>query len=306
MCGKRSTKKRGRVGAFPSAVVGAAVAAVSTVVLTPHTTEPASVAWQHTMLSAAHPAAQDAPPVTADESVADKAQQAARAIVPDAQAGVEVFDRRAQTVLTSAGAGQQFASMSTVKVLIALDILSDNNWQLPDSATQQQLARMLADSDDTIANGFWAEDGGPAAVTRISDLLKLTGTKPPADPTEWGDTLTTPHDMVTVYRFITDQIPAADRDLILTAMTHAPRYAADGVDQYFGIPDGLPQAPWAIKQGWGTSGNQAMFHTTGLVGPDSRYVVVVLTAAPAGEYATAPEATTAATSSLASAVGIDH
>lgn len=306
MCVKEPTKKTWRTRVFPSAVVGTAVAAVGTMVFAPATTEPTAAARQHTMLSAAHPAAQAAPPVTEDESVADKVQQAERAVAPDAQVGVEVFDRHTQTVLTSADSRQQFASMSTVKVVIALDILSSNNWQLPNPATQQQLARMLADSDDTIANAFWAEDGGPAEVTRISDQLKLTGTQPPADPNEWGDTRTTPQDMVTVYRFITDQLSIPARDLILTALAKAPRYAADGVDQYFGIPNALPQTAWAIKQGWGTSDNQAVFHTTGLVGSDCRYIVVVLTSAPAGEYATVPEATTAGTSALATAMGAAH
>ena len=161
---------------------------------------------------------------------------------------------------------------------------------------------MLAASDDEIADQLWSTGGGPAIVTRMVGLLGLTGTRPPNDPGEWGDTEITPQDMVTVYRYITDQLPQPDQDLVIGALASAPQIAADGFDQYFGIPRGMPQATWAIKQGWGTSGSQAVFNSTGLLGPDWRYVVVVLTDAPAASYSTLPAAVTAGTHVLASLV----
>ncbi|MGH3780640.1 MAG: serine hydrolase [Pseudonocardiaceae bacterium] len=224
--------------------------------------------------------------------------QATQAILPNSQVGFEVFDRTTSTVLTSQNAGQQFASMSVVKVLIALDALSRDNWATPDGATQQQLHQMLANSDDHIADTLWTADGGPAIVTRMANLLGLTWTQPPGDPGEWGDTLITPEDMVTVYRYITDQLPKPDQDIILGALSDAPKIAADGSDQYFGIPDGMPHTTWAIKQGWGTSGSQAAMNSTGLIGTDSRYVVVVLTSAPENSYTTLPAVVTAAASAL--------
>jgi len=167
-------------------------------------------------------------------------------------------------------AGQQFAAMSVVKLLIALDALARNNWALEDDAAQQEIHQMLADSDDGIADRLWTAGGGPAIVTRMVGQLGLTGTQPPEDPGEWGDTLITPQDMVTVYRYITEQVPSPDRDLLLGALSDAPRIAADGFDQYFGIPDGMPHTTWAIKQGWGTSGTQAVMDSTVLVGTDLR------------------------------------
>ena len=90
--------------------------------------------------------------------------------------------------------------------------------------------------------------------------------------------------------------------MIFGALSDSPKVAADGFSQYFGIPDGRPNTRWAIKQGWGTSGSQAVMNSTGLVGPDWRYVVIVLAAAPENSYATLPAAVTAAAGALTSLV----
>ena len=249
------------------------------------------------------------PPATVAPSPADqvaiaaKVTQAAEAVLPSAEVGFEVFDLVAGSVLTSHDADRQFASMSVVKLLIALDVLTRENGTIPD-ATRQEMHQMLADSDDEIANQFWSSGGGPAIVDRVVSLLRLTGTSGPEDPGEWGDTQVTSHDMVTVYRYITSQLPKADQDLILGALADTPRIAADGFDQYFGIPDGMANTSWAVKQGWGTSGSQAVMNSTGLVGTDRRYVVVVLASAPANSYSALPGVVTAGAGTVASLAGL--
>ena len=241
-------------------------------------------------------------PSPPDQAWAAAVKQAMHAALPNAQVGFEVFDRQTNTVLTSQDADRQFASMSVVKLLIALDVLAYDNWATPDDTTQQKLHQMLANSDDDIASNLWTANGGPTIVTRIAGLLGLTGTQPPKDPGRWGDTLITPQDIVTVYRYITDQLPDPSRDLLLSALATAPQIAADGFDQYFGIPDGMPNTTWAVKQGWGTSGSQAVMNSTGLVGADLRYVVVVLASAPADSYSTVPAVVTAGAGALAGLV----
>ena len=233
---------------------------------------------------------------------AARVEQATQAVLPAAQVSFEVFDRATGSVLTSQNADRQVASMSVVKLLIALDVLAGDNWATPEPGTQQQLHQMLANSDDQIADDLWTAGGGPAIVTRMVNLLGLTGTRAPDDPGQWGDTLITPQDLVTVYRYITDRLPKTDQDLILGALSDSPKIAADDFNQYFGIPDGLPNTSWAIKQGWGTSASQAVMNSTGLVGPDWRYVVIVLAAAPANSYATLPAVVTAAAGALAGSV----
>ena len=61
----------------------------------------------------------------------------------------------------------------------------------------------------------------------------------------------------------------------------APRIAADGYDQFFGLPDGLPGLTLAVKQGWSSGHGVVAVHSTGLVGPDGRFVVVLMTEHPA-------------------------
>ncbi|MFY9809175.1 MAG: hypothetical protein WAK86_18225 [Pseudonocardiaceae bacterium] len=260
----------------------------------------ASMVARHSTLTP--PTAAVAPAADQASIAATTAQQAMQAVLPDAQDGFEVFDRQTGAVLTSHNAGQQFAAMSVVKLLIALDVLTQGNWATPDGETQQEIHQMLADSNDEIADRLWTAGGGPAIVTRMVGQLGLTGTQPPDDPGEWGDTLITPQDMVTVYRYITDQVPGANRNLLLSALADTPRIAADGFDQYFGIPDGMPHTTWAIKQGWGTSGSQAVMDSTGLVGTDLRYVVVVLASASADSYSTVPAVVTAGAAALAGLV----
>jgi hypothetical protein len=263
------------------------------------------------LLSAAALASNASPMITANTPVAPppetasveaKVRQAMHEVVPDAQVGFTVFDRQNNTVLISYNADRQFASMSVVKLLIALDALASDNWTAPDEATRQELHQMLADSNDGIASNLWAANGGPAIVTRMAGLLGLTGTEPPEDPSRWGNTLTTPQDVVTVYRYVTDQVPGPDRDVVLSALADARRIAADGFDQYFGIPGAMPDTPWVIKQGWGTSGSQAVMLSTGLVGPRLRYVVIVLASAPTRSYSTVPAAITAGTDALAEVI----
>jgi hypothetical protein len=248
------------------------------------------------------PATALVPSTATTATTAATVKQAMQAVLPNAQVGFEVYDRQTDTVLISQNAGKQCASMSVVKLLIALDALAGDNWA-PDDATQQELHQMLADSDDEIADNLWTAGGGPAIVTRMVSLLGLTATQPPNDPGQWGDTLITSQDIVTVYRYITDQLPNRDRDLLLGALTGAPQIAADGFNQYFGIPDGMPHITWAIKQGWGTSGSEAVMNSTGLVGTGLRYVVVVLASASADSYSTVPAVVTAGAGALAGLVG---
>ncbi|MEV5299870.1 hypothetical protein [Amycolatopsis methanolica] len=225
-------------------------------------------------------------------------QALARTKVASAEIGVEVYDRQTGVVLTQLSADQQFYSMPVVKPLIALDVLRESGWCLPASSTQTQLTRMITASDDGIASSLWVTHGGTAIVTRMARLSGLAGTEPPSSAGQWGSTRITAADMVKVYNYIEDELPQATRDLLNNAMYHASEHGSDGTDQYFGIPDGLPGTTWAIKQGWGTSGSQAVYNTTGLLGADARYVVIVLISAPSRYFRTLPSALTAGTAAL--------
>jgi hypothetical protein len=115
--------------------------------------------------------------------------------------------------------------------------------------------------------------------------------------------------VVRVYRYLLDPAHRRYGDFILAHLRRAAQCAADGFDQYFGIPRAVPR-PWAIKQGWSGYGsrppepcvrthandyhpaasttgpgvdlNRPVLHTTGTVGAGDRRILVVLSLQPPG------------------------
>ncbi len=219
---------------------------------------------------------------------------AATQVEPNTTLGAVVYDRVTGQELLSYEADRQFRSASLVKLMIAIDVLSRG----ASENDRQRIARMLSLSDDDIASALWVQDGGPALVTRVVSLVGLQGTEPPEVSGKWGEVKLTAHDMVRVYQYVMDRLPAADHTLIVDALGQAPEYAADGFRQHFGIPDGL-NMQWAIKQGWGNNDSAMVLHSTGLVGAKWRYIVVLLTQHPLGSgWRTCSKSVTAAAGAL--------
>jgi len=251
------------------------------------------------------PAAAPAPPLTpvpkVDESGGatgasinpDALVAAAQKAEPNTTLGAVVFDRTLNTELVAVDADRQFSSASLVKLMIAIDVLD----QGADGDDRRALARMLSVSDDTIASTYWVKGGRDDIITRVVPLIGLQGTEPPSNPGKWGEVQLTAHDVLRVYQYVM-AMPAADNTLIVDALAQAPQYAADDWDQWFGIPDGL-DLQWAIKQGWGNNSRTMVLHSTGLVGANWRYVVVLLTEHPLGSgWRTSEDAATAAAHAL--------
>jgi hypothetical protein len=227
-----------------------------------------------------------AAPVTLSEEERDSLAEAVTAAVgkasPRTTLGFTVYDRETGEALASVNADTPLYTASVVKLLIAIDALHDDGWITPDSGTIDDLTDMLAGSNDSMASAFWGDDGGTAIVTRMADLIGLDDTSPPTDPGEWGMTKTSANDVVAIYQFIEDQMPADASTTIMKALGEARNPADDGFAQYFGIPDAFTSVPWAVKQGWMELKNALVLNTTGVVGADSRYVVVLLTQQPGG------------------------
>lgn len=182
---------------------------------------------------------------------AGRAEAAPRVHLPDGvAAGYVVYDRQAGKVLAQAGEHQRFVSASLVKLLIALDYLAPHG--VPDtlpSGDRALLERMLRASDDDAASTFWSRDGSDAIVRRMVAALGLHDTAPPADRRYWGYTTLSASDVVAVYQYLLDRADPSIRDFVVTNLRAATQCAADGHDQYFGIPSALPR-PWGVKQGW--------------------------------------------------------
>ncbi|RSN35575.1 hypothetical protein DL990_05120 [Amycolatopsis sp. WAC 01416] len=206
------------------------------------------------------------PPKTVDiQALAD--------LVPGGQVSAVVYDRTAEKTVVSLKSERSYTSASLVKLLIALEALQAGT---PASTVQ----RMLSASDDDIASRLWSAHGGPVIVTRWVAKIGLGGTRPPEDPGRWGDTRITAADVVKVYRYLLDQAGAGTRTTIMRALSGATESGSDGIRQYFGIPDGVGDLPWSIKQGWACCRGSRILHSSGVVGEEDRYLVVVLTSQP--------------------------
>lgn len=208
-----------------------------------------------------------------------------------------VVDRAKDTKLLEANGDRPFPSASLVKLLIAIDALDQAD--SVDDELRSDLNTMLSESDNAIASELWTLGGGADIVERTQAMLDLRGTAPPSIPGQWGATSTTPNDIVAVYQFILNELEPAHCRLIVSALDSAPRIASDGFDQHFGIPEAF-DGQWAIKQGWSTAQGVVGAHSTGIVGSDRRYIVVVLTEHPPSvSMETGPQAVTAGLRRLA-------
>jgi hypothetical protein len=208
-------------------------------------------------------------------------------VTPGARAGFEVVDRRSGRAVGFAE-DEQFFSASLVKLLIAIDALDRHG--TTDPSFVAEIRYMLSYSDDQTASRLWVDDGGPDIVTRTAARIGLHDTRPPEVTTQWGATLLSAADVVRIYQYVLTRLPRPQRAVILGALRDAHAVASDGTYQFFGIPDGLRGLPSAVKQGWTAYGSWRELHSTGLVGPGDRYIVVLLTADPIQT----PEATCAA------------
>ena len=185
-------------------------------------------------------------------------------VAPSARRGVVVHDLRSGAELFAERPDEPFPTASVVKLLIALDALDRG------AAPARDVARMIATSDDDIANRLWRT----SIPRRWAEKIGLPGLTPPEDPNQWGDTRMTARDVVAVYRYV---LRSRHAEVVVPALEAATPTGADGFDQTFGIPDAVGAHQWGVKQGWACCyDGLRVLNTTGVV--DRRYVVAVLTA----------------------------
>jgi hypothetical protein len=257
-----------------------------------------------TVDDATTPAAANSPPstTTAPAVIARAAVTAAQdAASSSTELGVAVLDRTTGEIAVGARGDEPFYTASVAKVIVAVDILDrrrSTGLSVSDEALDL-IRRALGPSDDDAMNVLWTTFDGPGAATRVSARLGLDDTSAPEDPTQWGQMSTSASDMVHVYHHILEEMPAADRDLLVAFLADAPAVAPDGFDQAFGLlaPEVMAAGgPDTIaKQGWMCCfSRQYYLHSAGAVGAGQRYVVVLLSRVPRGPgWAAAREELTA-------------
>jgi hypothetical protein len=204
-------------------------------------------------------------------------QQGVQKLAKTALVGSVVIDRDANETLVSENGDRQFAAGSLVKLLIGMDALVRHPG---DGSVGRKVTMMIQYSDDPTASAFWMSEGGAAIVTRMRVKMGLQSTQPPVPVSRWGNTMITANDMARIYDYILTKATPADRTTIVEAMAAAASTGSDGFKQHFGIPSAT-KMPWAIKQAWATdSEDHKAVHSTGLVGKNWQYVVIVLTEHP--------------------------
>ncbi|OMC35919.1 hypothetical protein A5740_06900 [Mycobacterium sp. GA-1841] len=232
------------------------------------------------------PEASPGEPAPSFQGLADRAQQATEnAADAGADITVLVLDRNTGQ-LVSNGNETTIAIASVVKLFIADDLLLQEakGQTVLSPEDRDNLDVMLRSSDDSAAEVFWYRSGGHAIVERVAARYGLGSTQPPNDG-HWWNTISTAADLVRYYDMLMNGsggLPAEQANVILSNLAQSTPEAIDGTQpdgtypQRFGIPDGLFAEPVAVKQGWMCCiGSDWMHLSTGVVGPDRRFIMVI-------------------------------
>jgi hypothetical protein len=213
-----------------------------------------------------------------------------------------VHDRVTERTVSN-GSNASVAIASVAKLFIADDLLlQEARGQAQLSADDDQaLDVMLRSSDDGAAENFWNRGGGNEIITRVAARYGLASTAPPYDG-RWWNTMSTTSDLVRYYDMLLDGeggLPPEKVGVIVNDLAQSTPEGIDGYPQRFGIPDGLYSEPVAVKQGWMCcwDGSNWMHLSTGVIGPDRRYVMVIASLQPSDD-ATARETITEAVKTI--------
>ncbi|MGX4709923.1 hypothetical protein LZP97_05455 [Rhodococcus sp. DMF-1] len=206
---------------------------------------------------------------------------AATAAGRGADVTIAALDRRTGLRVVG-GVDTPVETASVAKLFIADDLLyRAATGELPlGGSDYDRITAMLESSDDSAANDLWFRHGDSEIVERTAARHALTGTVAPVDGL-WWNTVTTASDLLTWYADLLDGTGGLDewgRATIVGHLRAAGPVGADGYDQRFGLPDGLSDTTGlGVKQGWMCCLDGRWIHlSTGFVGDDERYVLVVL------------------------------
>ncbi|KAA1251761.1 serine hydrolase [Mycobacterium simiae] len=236
----------------------------------------------------APPAAPDVLPNAGLSGVQERIQQATdEAAAKGAILSIAVLDRATRR-LVSNGSASIIATASVSKLFIADELLlreSEGKATLSPE-DHQALDGMLRSSDDGAAERFWSQLGGDAVITAVATRYGLTSTVPPSDG-RWWNTLSSTSDLIRYYEMLLDGtggLPLERAGLMVNDLAQSTPTGIDGYPQRFGIPDGLYAEPVAVKQGWMCCiGADWMHLSTGVIGSDRRYIMVIESLQPSDE-----------------------
>lgn len=201
--------------------------------------------------------------------------------------GIAVLDRQTDELWTNGPpSGEPVWVASIAKLFIADNLLHrQRTGELRLSPQERdQLEVTLSASDDGAADSLYYGFGTESMITEVATRYGLPNITPSNQAGEWELTSVSAVDLVTYFDAFIDTAVPTDMDFVLSQLRASPEIAADGFDQYFGIPAALPGQVWAIKQGWMCCPRETSYlHTSGVLGTDNRYAVAILTQTPGGD-----------------------
>jgi hypothetical protein len=122
---------------------------------------------------------------------------------------------------------------------------------------------------------------------------------------EWGETLISAHDVLAVYQYVSTQLNANDRNLVIGDLNRADPVGYQNFDQAFGLLGPTRNGATKAKQGWMSDQHKIMLHTTGILDSKNQIVVAILSerAGSLGAYQPAEQQIDDATAALINALG---
>lgn len=192
--------------------------------------------------------------------------------------GYVLRDRKTGATYHSPRASELIFTASTIKLLIATDLLvRQRAGQLTLSSTDQDLMhKMLNYSDNEAANALWDKYNGPGGTTLLRvfqsygfiDEIKQNALS--ASSMYWGNHKATADDLGRLMLFILEQMDPADKAYILGEM----RGVAE--NQRWGVwGAGADMAP-GDKNGWSEEPTGWVANSVGFAGPNERYMLAVM------------------------------
>ena len=234
------------------------------------------------------PLAPQTSPGSGFEDLPERLQHATDEAATDgATLSVAILDRATHR-LVSNGNSQIVGTASVAKLFIADDLLLHEARGSAGLTADDRRALdiMLQSSDDGAADKFWDQGGGSAIITAVANRYGLASTTPPSDG-RWWNTMSSVTDLIRYYEMLLDGsggLPAEQASVIVNDLAQSTPNGIDGYPQRFGIPEGLYAEPVAVKQGWMCCiGPDWMHLSTGVIGADRRYIMVVQSLQPSDD-----------------------
>jgi Beta-lactamase enzyme family len=193
------------------------------------------------------------------------------------QLGVTVLDRRTGAVWEAGTASHLMWASSTPKLALATSLLERSRAgeiEL-DATARQQLAAMLAVSDDDAADALWDRYGGASLLPRFRDRYGMTGaTFVPGFPQRWGFIKVSSRDLRRLMSYVLTRTDPTDRAYLVRAMR------TTGPIQHWGVWAAGPAQRPGAKDGWSVELDAGTKHwctsSVGFAGDGERYVVAVM------------------------------